>query len=66
MTCCNEKCEFMPRCSVCQRNKKPVGRDPGAAAANGYCDQDCPGYYKHMYPGHLWPGELRAMKELGL
>ena len=55
---CTKDCERMPTCSVCGLRKKPLGRDPGAAAANGYCDHECEGYTKGEWPGHLWPGEL--------
>ena len=35
----------------------PVGRDAPPAVANGYCDEDCPGYHSDPYPPHLWPDE---------
>lgn len=44
-------------CTTCRRSKKPFGRDPGAAAANGYCDRECPGYFEDPEPTSLWPGE---------
>ncbi len=47
----------LPTCSECGLRKKPIGRDPGAAAASGYCDHECPGYRAAPYPGTLWPGE---------
>lgn len=43
-------------CAVCQRRKKPVGRD-AASAGPDLCDQECPGYYQEPHPGYLWPGE---------
>ena len=56
---CSELCAAMPECTVCHLQKKPRGRDVAAAAANGYCDSDCPGYSKPPRPGHLWPSEWR-------
>ncbi len=44
-------------CTVCGMLKKPYGRDPGAAAASGYCGYDCDGYHLEPYAGNLWPGE---------
>lgn len=46
-----------PHCAECGMPKKPIGRDAGAAAANGYCVDECPGYRKEPHPGYLWPGE---------
>ena len=50
-------------CAVCRMRKKPIGRDPGPAAANGYCDSDCVGYSQDPYPGNLWPGEKEFRSE---
>lgn len=44
-------------CTTCRRPKLPRGRDPGPAAANGYCDRGCEGYEQEPLPGHLWPSE---------
>ncbi len=44
-------------CTVCGLPKKPIGRDAGAAAANGYCDHECEGYMLEPLPGYLWPSE---------
>ena len=44
-------------CAVCGMSKHPIGRDPGVAAANGYCGRDCPGYTQEPHPDYLWPGE---------
>lgn len=54
---CTARCAAMPECTTCHRSKKPRGRDAGIAAANGYCDSDCPGYYADPQAGHLWPNE---------
>jgi hypothetical protein len=63
----------LPYCSVCGMPKKPIGRDVGAAAANGYCDHECPGYMADPKPGYLWPGEtpeepvnVKVARALGL
>lgn len=45
------------RCETCGRTKVPIGRDPGAAAANDYCDHDCSGYMEPPEPGGDWPAE---------
>lgn len=61
--CTVEKCEAIPDCKVCGMRKHPMGRDPGAAAANGYCGHDCHGYRLDPPAGHLWPGELKRLRE---
>lgn len=43
------------RCAVCERTKKPVGRDD--PLGSDYCGCECPGYRAKPYPGSLWPGE---------
>ena len=48
----------LPWCTYCGRRKKPIGRDVGAAAANGYCDHECEGYHCEPRPGYDWPSEL--------
>ena len=58
---CTENCERRVRCADCGMTKSPLGRDPGMD--NGLCGVDCPGYYKVPTPGHLWPGELRRIRE---
>ena len=60
---CTVECERMPECAVCHRRKHPRGRDPGLAAASGYCAHECPGHNEEPQPGHLWPGELAQMDE---
>jgi hypothetical protein len=40
-----------PICGVCNRRKKPIGRD---SVDNGLCDSDCPGYREAPYPCQLW------------
>jgi hypothetical protein len=55
---CTSACEAMPSCAVCGMRKKPRGRSAPLEAANGYCDDDCPGYRQEPRPGHLWPGEI--------
>lgn len=47
----------LPVCTVCEKRKCPLGRDPGAVAGPSYCDTGCPGYLEHPRPGNLWPGE---------
>lgn len=59
---CTENCERAPECLRCRRTKKPRGRDVAMAAANGYCDSDCPGYSEAPVSGHLWPGEIARSK----
>ena len=44
-------------CFTCRLTKKPVGRDAPMAAANSYCDYECPGYWDGPRVGSLWPGE---------
>ena len=63
---CDEACEAMPECTVCHRRKHPRGRDPGVAAASGYCGRDCEGYAAPPGAGHLWPGELKRERALAL
>jgi hypothetical protein len=51
-TRCDEGCWKPRRCDRCGRTKKPHGRSVPIEAANGYCDQDCPGYEPNVR--HLW------------
>lgn len=44
-------------CTVCKRQKKPIGRDAAAAMANGLCDRECEGYNMPPLADYLWPGE---------
>lgn len=53
---CTARCWEMPYCSVCGLRKRPIGRDPGAAASS-YCNPDCDGFDEAPTSGHLWPGE---------
>jgi hypothetical protein len=62
---CNEACEARYDCTVCGQRKAPVGRDLGDRSF-GYCDDDCPGYYRDPYAGHLFPGELARIREEGM
>jgi hypothetical protein len=52
-----EDCWAAPQCGVCGLTKKPVGRDAGLAAANGFCGSDCEGYAREPRAGHFWPNE---------
>lgn len=61
---CIEECEAMPECTLCHRTKKPIGRD--APMSSNYCDSDCEAYRDDPKPGHLWPGELAKLREMGL
>lgn len=63
MSDCTTQCWAMPECATCGIRKKPHGRSAPLAAANGYCDQDCPGYYQDPKAGHFWPGEERERYE---
>ena len=53
----------LPRCTVCKRPKKPLGRDAGIAVdsychdAGGRNGQGCPGYLRDPRPLFTWPGE---------
>ncbi len=47
-------------CTVCHMRKGPVGRSVPTAAANSYCDWECPGNRQDPKPCDLWPGECRA------
>ena len=58
----NEKCWAMPDCDVCGRPKKPWGRDAGAAAANGFCSNQCEGYTQEPQAGHFWSDEEPALR----
>ena len=44
-------------CFTCGLTKKPVGRDAPMAAADAYCNHECPGYRDGPRAGSLWPGE---------
>lgn len=43
-----------PRCTVCGRRKKPIGRD---SMDDGLCSQDCHGYRNEPIPNDKWFGE---------
>jgi len=60
---CTIDCERAPDCTTCRKRKHPIGRDPGAAAASGYCGNDCAGYHMAPTVGHLWPGELKRIRQ---
>jgi hypothetical protein len=60
-TQCSENCERAPECAVCGLRKKPIGRSAPLEMANSLCDDDCSGYRLEPTPGHLWPGEYRAL-----
>ena len=47
------------RCTVCGRDKAPVGRSVSPVAAPGLCTMmgGCEGYRLSPHPGDLWPGE---------
>lgn len=54
---CTEACYAQPECARCGRSKALRGRSVAPAAANGYCDFECPGYAVGEQPGHLWQSE---------
>lgn len=58
---CTLRCEAQPPCLTCGQRKKPIGRDMLDSA--GYCTDECDGYRRAPYPGHLWPGELKRIRE---
>lgn len=60
---CTEDCERMPTCLRCGLTKPPRGRSVPMAAGNAYCGWGCAGYDEEPTPGHLWPGELRRLRE---
>ena len=60
---CTIECERRVKCAVCEKPKPPIGRSVPIAAANGYCNHECPGYSQPPEAGHLWPGELKRMDE---
>lgn len=64
MTEHTKACWAMPECLTCGLHKHPRGRDPGVAAANGYCGVDCPGYNQEPLSGHFWPSEEPLVFEL--
>jgi hypothetical protein len=43
-----------PRCEVCERRKKPLGRDQASAMNGSLCDCDCEGYMQDPEPGTEW------------
>ncbi len=57
---CTAKCEATQVCEHCGRRKAPIGRSVAPAMAGDLCDNDCPGYRREPWPGHLWPGEFKA------
>jgi hypothetical protein len=46
----------LPRCIVCWRSKKPMGRS--SPLEMSLCDDDCHGYREDPQPTCRWPGEL--------
>ena len=48
---------FLPTCLVCQKPKKPIGRDAPPGSGNDYCTLTCPGYAEDPRPGYDWPKE---------
>lgn len=49
-------------CSMCGKEKAPMGRSVSAYTAANYCHPygDCDGYALQPYMGSLWPGETEA------
>jgi hypothetical protein len=45
----------LPRCTVCGRSKKPMGRS--SPLEMSLCDDDCGGYRESPEPTCRWPGE---------
>lgn len=45
------------RCTVCERQKSPIGRDIPSAMYGSMCDEDCEGYRQSPWPGTLWAHE---------
>jgi len=60
---CTIDCERAPDCTTCGKRKQPVGRDAGVYTGGSYCTYDCPDYRSSPTPGHLWPGELKRIRE---
>lgn len=54
---CTEDCRAVVECGRCGKRKAPRGRSVPVAAAGGYCDSQCLGYYGDPKPPHLWPNE---------
>lgn len=54
---CTEDCRTPVECLRCHRTKAPRGRSVPLAAANGYCNHECPGYEEGIRAPHLWPSE---------
>lgn len=60
---CVDECEAAPICTTCHLRKPPRGRSVAPEMANGMCGYDCRGYLDNPKPGHLWPGELKRIRE---
>jgi hypothetical protein len=56
---CNQKIGVAVHCTVCGKQKKPVGRSAPLALAASLCDHECPGYADDPIVGHLWPNETQ-------
>lgn len=62
-----------PKCGVCGRRKKPVGRDLHGSAWDSFCtpayrlydpgEDGCPGYWDAPKPVAYWPSETDESKE---
>jgi hypothetical protein len=52
---CTDKCWKPVKCTVCEREKAPVGRDVAAVMHGSYCTSDeCEGYRQDPFPPHFW------------
>lgn len=60
---CTIECEREVECTVCHQRKPPRGRDVSPYTASSYCEHECPGHNEEPRAGHLWPGELRRIRE---
>lgn len=50
-------CTGYEQCTVCRKNKAPLGRSVALEMAGGMCDDDCPGYLQWPKPDCRFPGE---------
>ncbi len=53
----DERGPALVRCVVCDRSKKPVGRNAPLEMGSSLCDEECLGYRVEPLPSSLWPGE---------
>lgn len=44
-------------CTLCRKQKKPLGRSAPLEMAASLCDDDCSGYRAEPKPDCRWPGE---------